>query len=958
MTDAGWTQQRRSSRSAVQRAKDHAGLAVRRRAETGGARPHAGPRPDPDPARRAVDRPRPKSGRPSSPASDDSPTADAPFLLVEQNARSGLAAADFGAVLEGGVVRLTATGAEPARTTPRWPGSTSAGPVCRPDRPSSSIGPRRRRARCHSPPSKVHDEHSPEHSRLDRHRPDGRRDGRPAARGRRGRHRLEPHPRQGRAARRRGRARSPTRSSTSPTATSSSRWCPRSADLEQVLRRRRPADRPATGARASSSTARPCRPSPPRGCARPCAARGVAVPRRTGQRQRQGGRGRQAQPGRAPVREETYDEVEPLLDLLGRHVTYVGEGDLARLVKICHNLMLGVVTQYLAEITVLAEKGGVPRAAFLDFLNNSVMGSMFTRYKSPAFVNLDYTPTFTPVLLRKDFDLGLAAAHELDVPMPVAAAAAAAGAGRGRAAAASTRTSPSCSSCRRAAPGSSSSPRTSTVDDGLVPRGATDRERARCRRPGTWASTTSSASTSTGCATTGSAGPRTPLEASECGAFLLFDFYNIRYTTQTWIGGALGDKMIRYALLARGKDPGAVGLRLGRQAPPALLAVAARARTTGPGFLGLRGAVAPTVGLMGRRGRARSSRMLVDAGVADQPVGVDIVEPPFLFEMQRQGLTCRRRPAAHARRAGDQVRRRDHAAHPGRGDGRRRLPGHRRGAEARHPRERDRRARQQAALRDGLGPGRGDQRDLRRAVQPAPAQLHRPADPSRRPGVLRHHPLVQRLPDLLLPHVRGRQLPPPAQRDAYTKAREWMDRGIDGLKAGVGTDEVAALLPKAEEFGFDNEMEAFGLQFAHGLGLGLHERPIISRLNSMKEPIELRWAWCSRWRPTARRQRRLLGGADRGGGRRHRGRSASSSRSSRRRTSSSPTPTDRAPRGGVGVCRRDLVRPRQGVHGASSNIGVAAELDPGAPDVTRQEPLRVDRRRGVRWRRAAAGARR
>ena len=79
----------------------------------------------------------------------------------------------------------------------------------------------------------------------------------------------------------------------------------------------------------------------------------------------------------------------------------------------------------------------------------------------------------------------------------------------------------------------------------------------------------------------------------------------------------------------------------------------------------------------------------------------------------------------------------------------------------------------------------------------------------------------------------------PAQRDAYTQAREWMDRGIDGIRAGVGTDEVAALLPKAEEFGFGSEMEAFGLQFAHGLGLGLHERPIISRLNSMKEPVEL-----------------------------------------------------------------------------------------------------------------------
>lgn len=119
--------------------------------------------------------------------------------------------------------------------------------------------------------------------------------------------------------------------------------------------------------------------------------------------------------------EETFRKVEHLLRHIGKSATYVGEGDVARLVKIAHNLMLGVVTQCLAEITVLAEKGGVSRAAFLEFLNDSVMGSVFTRYKSPAFVHLDYTPTFTPILLRKDFDLGLAAAHELDVPMPLAA---------------------------------------------------------------------------------------------------------------------------------------------------------------------------------------------------------------------------------------------------------------------------------------------------------------------------------------------------------------------------------------------------------------------------------------------------------------------------------------------------------------------------------------------------------
>ena len=120
---------------------------------------------------------------------------------------------------------------------------------------------------------------------------------------------------------------------------------------------------------------------------------------------------------------DAWDAARPYVELFGAGATYVGEGDVARLVKICHNLMLGVVAQSLAEITVLAEKGGVSRAAFLEFLNQSVMGSMFTRYKTPAIVNLDFTPTFTPALLYKDFHLGFEAAEEHGVPMPVAAAA-------------------------------------------------------------------------------------------------------------------------------------------------------------------------------------------------------------------------------------------------------------------------------------------------------------------------------------------------------------------------------------------------------------------------------------------------------------------------------------------------------------------------------------------------------
>src|SRR5579884_850783 len=119
---------------------------------------------------------------------------------------------------------------------------------------------------------------------------------------------------------------------------------------------------------------------------------------------------------------EAWLQARPYLELLGRRVTYVGDGERARLVKICHNLMLGVVAQCMAEITVLAEKGGVSRADFLEFLNDSVMGSTFTRYKSPAYVNLDFKPTFTPSLLLKDFHLGMDAARELSVPMPLAAA--------------------------------------------------------------------------------------------------------------------------------------------------------------------------------------------------------------------------------------------------------------------------------------------------------------------------------------------------------------------------------------------------------------------------------------------------------------------------------------------------------------------------------------------------------
>lgn len=119
---------------------------------------------------------------------------------------------------------------------------------------------------------------------------------------------------------------------------------------------------------------------------------------------------------------DAFDLAAPYLDMLGAGSTYVGEGELARFVKLCHNLFLGVVAQSMAEVTVLAQACGISRQAFLECLNKSVMGSQFTGYKTPAYVNLDFAPTFTATLLRKDFDLGLATAREREVPLPVAAA--------------------------------------------------------------------------------------------------------------------------------------------------------------------------------------------------------------------------------------------------------------------------------------------------------------------------------------------------------------------------------------------------------------------------------------------------------------------------------------------------------------------------------------------------------
>ena len=141
-----------------------------------------------------------------------------------------------------------------------------------------------------------------------------------------------------------------------------------------------------------------------------------------GQRQRQGDQGRQAVVGLLRAGSGVQKAEDMIKVFAPKGVSYVGDGELARVCKIAHNVMLGVVIENLIEITLLVNKMGVPRHAFLAFLNNGVMGSMFTAYKSPALVNLDWTTTFTPELLRKDLDLGLGMAREMDVPMPITAA--------------------------------------------------------------------------------------------------------------------------------------------------------------------------------------------------------------------------------------------------------------------------------------------------------------------------------------------------------------------------------------------------------------------------------------------------------------------------------------------------------------------------------------------------------
>src|SRR5512140_2277667 len=330
---------------------------------------------------------------------------------------------------------------------------------------------------------------------------------------------------------------------------------------------------------------------------------------------------------------------------------------------------------------------------------------------------------------------------------------------------------------------------------------------------------------------------RAALANSGLGALLSFDQHNIRYTTSTVSGEWARDKLTRYSLLTGTGDPyiwdfGSAA-RHHKLHAPWLHNDHCRA-----GLLGMRGAVGSDITLF-RDAAAEIKAILEAEGVADMPLGLDVVEPPMLFELQRLGIEVR---------DGQQVM-----------------------LQAREVKNIDELTllNMASAMVDGV------YQDIAEALKPGVRESdivalatkrlyemgsdcveainsiagercsphpHNFTDRLVRPGDQAYFDIIHSFMGYRTCYYRtfavGRATP--AQRDAYKKAREWMDKAIDLLRPGVSSDRIAAALPKAEAAGFASEMDAFGLNFCHGLGLGLHERPLISRLTSFKEPIELK----------------------------------------------------------------------------------------------------------------------
>jgi Xaa-Pro dipeptidase len=318
---------------------------------------------------------------------------------------------------------------------------------------------------------------------------------------------------------------------------------------------------------------------------------------------------------------------------------------------------------------------------------------------------------------------------------------------------------------------------------------------------------------------------------------LLFDFNNIRYVTSTHIGEWARDKMTRYALLTRGGEPhlwdfgsAAKHHRLNCPwLPP---------ENVNGGMIGLRGAVAPDAGLFTRAAREIAAILRAE-GVADMPLGVDIVEPPMLAALQDAGVVVRdaQQVMLNARevKSLDEIMLLNTACAMVDGAyqmiSERLKPG---------VRESELVADVTKFLFD-LGAEHVDNINAVSGERCSP-HPHVFSDRIIRPGDQAFFDIIQTFVGYKTCYYRtfvvGKASD--AQRDAYKQARAWIDASIDLMRPGVTTDQVAAVWPKAEEFGFSSEMEAFGLQFGHSVGLFLHERPIISRLNSLDHPVEIK----------------------------------------------------------------------------------------------------------------------
>jgi len=330
---------------------------------------------------------------------------------------------------------------------------------------------------------------------------------------------------------------------------------------------------------------------------------------------------------------------------------------------------------------------------------------------------------------------------------------------------------------------------------------------------------------------------RAALAASEVGAVLLFDFNNIRYVTSTHIGEWARDKMTRYALLTRGGDPhiwdfGSAAKHHRLNCPWM------RPENIHAGMVGLRGAVAADAGLF-RSAAKEIARILKDEGVADMPIGIDLAEPPMLAALAEEGVKVldAQQVMLDARevKSIDEIILLNTAC--AMVDGAYQML-----AEQLKPgvRESELVANVTKALFD-MGSEHVDNINAVSGERCSP-HPHVFSDRLIRPGDQAFFDIIHTFVGYKTCYYRtfvvGKATDP--QRDAYKRAREWIDASIELMRPGVTTDQVAKVWPRAEEFGFDNEMECFGLQFGHSVGLFLHERPIISRLNSIDHPVELK----------------------------------------------------------------------------------------------------------------------